>query len=282
MSAALARERTAVVMPVDATDSHHHIYDARFPWAREASLKPGDASVADYRRLQARLGTARNVIVQPSSYGLDNRLLLASIAQFDGNARGIAVVDTSVSDAQLSDLHDGGVRGIRFNLAPAGTTTLDMVRPLAARIASMGWHVQVNAPGADLLAARDVWESLPCPVVFDHLGRIPQPNALRHPAFAMVRDLLQRGRAYVKLSGFYNESVVGAPGYDDSMELARVYAAQAPDRTVWGSDWPHPTEQHKRIPDTVAMLDAFAQAVSCETVRRKILVETPALLYDFS
>ncbi|MET3918357.1 D-galactarolactone isomerase [Variovorax sp. OAS795] len=273
--------RPATRVPADACDCHHHIYDARYPFAAGAALQPGDALIADYQALQKRIGTTRNVIVQPSSYGTDNRLLLASIAQFGGRARGIAVVDTDVTDGGLRELHDGGVRGIRFNLAPPGATTLAMVKPLAARIAPLGWHIQVNAPAAVLLEARAVWAALPVPVVFDHLARVPQPHATRHPAFLMVRGLLQQGKAYVKLSGFYNESVVGAPGYEDAVRAAGAYTREAPGRVLWASDWPHPTEQPSRIPDDAALLDAFAQAVPDEAVRKQVLVDNPAGLYQF-
>jgi predicted TIM-barrel fold metal-dependent hydrolase len=193
----------------------------------------------------------------------------------------VAVVNTSVTDAQLKALHDGGVRGIRFNLAPPGTTTLEMVKPLAARIAAMGWHVQVNAPANDLIQARETWSNLPCPVVFDHLARVPHPNATEHPTFLMVRDLLQRGRAYVKLSGFYLDSKVGPPGYSDAVTEASAYAREAPERCLWGSDWPHPTEQPNRIPNDATLVDAFAEAVPGEAARHRILVENPAKLYQF-
>jgi predicted TIM-barrel fold metal-dependent hydrolase len=275
-------ERATLAMPVNATDSHHHIYDHRYPWAPEATLKPGDATVDDYRQLQARIGTTRNVIVQPSSYGVDNRLLIESIARFDGRARGIAVVNTSVTQEELIALHRGGVRGIRFNLAPPGTTTLDMVKPLAARIAPMGWHVQVNAPSAFLLQARSTWYDLPCPVVFDHLAHVPEPDAVHQPGFQMVSELLTSGKAYVKLIGFYNETKVGPPTYADSVALAAAYAKVAPDRMLWGSDWPHPTEQPlNRIPDDALLTDLFAQVVSDEATRKMILVDTPAKLYQF-
>jgi predicted TIM-barrel fold metal-dependent hydrolase len=268
-------------VPADACDCHHHIYDARHPFDRAATLRPGEASIADYRALQRRIGTTRNVVVQPSSYGTDNRLLLESLGHFGARARGIAVVDTGVSDARLHALHAGGVRGIRFNLAPPGVTTLAMVAPLAARIAPLGWHVQVNAPADVLLDARALWAGLPVPVVFDHLARVPQPEATRHPTFLMVRELLRLDRAYVKLSGFYNESIVGAPGYADAVEEASAYARAAPRRVLWGSDWPHPTEQPDRLPDDAALLDAFADAVPDEARRRQILVDNPAGLYGF-
>lgn len=270
-------------LPAHATDCHHHIYDARFPWAPQATLKPGDATVDDYRALQRRLGTTRNVIVQPSSYGVDNRLLVESLGKFNGNARGVAVVNTGVTDSELMALHRAGVRGIRFNLAPPGTTTLDMVKPLAARVAPLGWHIQVNAPASYLLEHRATWAQLPCPVVFDHLAHVPQPASVRHEVFGMVRDLLQQDRAYVKLSGFYFDTVVGAPSYADSVIVAQTFAKEAPDRMLWGSDWPHPTEQpSNHIPNDALLLDLFAKAVPDEAVREQILVRNPARLYQFS
>jgi predicted TIM-barrel fold metal-dependent hydrolase len=245
-------------------------------------LKPGDALVSEYRKLQKRIGTTRNIIVQPSSYGVDNRLLVESIAQFNGNARGIAVVNTQVTDAELKALNKAGVRGIRFNLAPPGTTTLDMVAPLAARIADMGWHVQLNAPANYLLENKEVWFNLPVPVVFDHLGRVPEPDATQNPTFFMVMELLQRNKAYVKLTGFYNESVVGAPSYADSVVEAAMYAKEAPNRVVWGSDWPHPTEHNKTIPNDAILLDAMARAVPDPAARKKVLVDNPATLYFYN
>jgi len=276
-------ERPQTKLPANATDCHHHIYDSKFPWAPEATLKPGDATVADYRMLQMRLGTTRDVIVQPSSYGIDNRLLLASIAQLDGRARGVAVVNTSVTDEQLAELHKGGVRGIRFNLSPPGTTTLDMVKPLAARVARLGWHVQVNASAVYLLEQRATWSDLPCPVVFDHLAHVPQPDPFNQPVFAMVVDLLQKGRAYVKLSGLYFDTKIGPPTYSDSVAVAAAFAKTAPQRALWGSDWPHPTEQaSNRIPNDALLLDRLSDAVPDEAARNRILVDNPAALYQFT
>ncbi|MEW6347357.1 MAG: amidohydrolase family protein [Pseudomonadota bacterium] len=275
-------EHASLKMPADATDCHHHIYDHRYPLASGATLKPGDATVDDYRRLQRRLGTSRNVVIQPSSYGTDNRLLLASIAAFNGRARGIAVVDDTVSQAELEALHRGGVRGIRFNVVVPGPATVEMIEPLAQRIAPMGWHVQVNASAATILSARQIWYRLPCPVVFDHLAHIPEPDALTHPAFHLVTDLLAQGKAYVKLTGFYNESTVGAPTYSDSVAVAAAYARAAPQQVVWGSDWPHPTEQPlHRIPDDALLLDLLAKAVPDEGARNRILVGNPTTLYHF-
>jgi D-galactarolactone isomerase len=276
-------ERPRSKAPANATDCHHHIYDARFPLAPNATLKPGDAFVADYRALQVRIGTSRNVIVQPSTYGIDNRLLVESIAAFgQKNARGVAVVNTSVTDAELKQLHEAGVRGIRFNLAPPGTTTLDMVRPLAQRIAPMGWHVQVNAPAAALLEAKATWSDLPVPVVFDHLGRVLQPGTLEQNTFAMVRELVQRDKAWVKISGFYLDSKLGAPTYADAVQVATTYAKESPERVVWGSDWPHPTEQSKNlIPNDAVLFDLLSEVVPNEAARNRVLVDNPGRLYQF-
>lgn len=139
---------SAAVIPSlpDATDVHHHIYDSRFPAAPGATLRPPDATVDDYRRLQKRIGITRHVAVQPSTYGTDNSCLLDALSRFGDAARGIAVVDTTVSNSELKRLDAARVRGLRFNLVQAGATSPEMVEPLARRIQALGWHIQVNAP----------------------------------------------------------------------------------------------------------------------------------------
>jgi predicted TIM-barrel fold metal-dependent hydrolase len=266
--------------PRDAADCHHHIYDRRFAMAPQAVLKPGEATVADYRLLQQRIGTTRHVVVQPSSYGLDNRCLLDALGQFGPQARGVAVVDTSVTDAELKQLHAGGVRGIRFNLALAGPTTLDMIDPLSRRVDALGWHVQINMKAAQILAARELWDRLPCPIVFDHLAHPREPDGVNDPAFAAVSALLQKGKAWVKLSGAYADTLVGPPGYADSSRVAQAYVREAPERLVWGSDWPHPTENIK--PDDAVLFDLLADWAPDAATRDRILVANPAQLYGFS
>jgi len=282
MKYSLGEDSPASSVPSKATDCHHHIFDSRYPTAPDAVLRPNDALISDYRELQRRIGTSRNVIIQPSTYGVDNRLLVESLGIFGmDTARGVAVVNSSVADVELRALHGAGVRGIRFNLAPPGATTLAMVRPLATRIASMGWHIQINAPAEVLWATKSLWDNLPVPIVFDHLGRVPQPGAIDHPTFAMIRELVQRGKGYVKLSGFYNESRTGPPTYADSVRVASIYANDAPERMLWGSDWPHPTEEAKGYPDDANLLDLLSTVVPNETIRNGILVDNPAKLYEF-
>jgi predicted TIM-barrel fold metal-dependent hydrolase len=267
--------------PPNATDCHHHIYDSRFPVDPQATLRPGDATVPQYRQLQKLLGLKRNVIVQPSTYGVDNSCLLDALSQFGLAAtRGVAVVNTEVSEAELKRLDAAGVRGIRFNLAQAGATTIDIVEPLSRRVDALGWHIQVNAPADRIVAAAAVWERVPCAIVFDHLAHVPEPAGVNHPVFGLVSRLLQRGKAWVKISGAYADTKVGPPTYADSGAVAMAYIKEAPERLVWGSDWPHPTEKQK--PDDTLLYDLLADWTPGEKTRRGILVDNPARLYGFT
>jgi predicted TIM-barrel fold metal-dependent hydrolase len=268
--------------PARATDCHHHIYDSRFPADPTATLHPGNATVADYRMLQKRIGTTRNVVVQPSTYGVDNSCLLDALAQFGTrNTRGVAVVNTSVTDAELQRLHTAGVRGIRFNIAQAGATTVEMIEPLSQRVVKLGWHIQVNAPSEKILANAAIWERVPTQIVFDHLAHLREPDGVKDPTFAVVSALLTKGKAWVKLSGAYADTKVGPPTYADSTAVARAYVQLAPQRLVWGSDWPHPTEKDNAKPDDALLFDLLTQWAPDEATRRRILVDNPTRLYAF-
>jgi predicted TIM-barrel fold metal-dependent hydrolase len=274
-------ERAKAKAPLGAADCHHHIYDSRFPVDPNATLKPGDATVADYRMLQKRIGTTRHVVVQPSTYGVDNRCLLDALGQFGTKtARGVAVVNTSVRDAELHALHKAGVRGIRFNIAQAGATSVEMIEPLSHRVAQLGWHIQINMTSEMILANAAIWDSLPTQIVFDHLAHLREPDGITDPTFAMVSALLKKGKAWVKLSGAYADTKVGPPTYADSTEVARAYVKLAPQRLVWGSDWPHPSERGTK-PDDALLFDLLSQWAPDESTRRRILVDNPARLYGF-
>jgi predicted TIM-barrel fold metal-dependent hydrolase len=266
--------------PANACDCHMHIYDGRFPIAPGATLKPADARPDDYRLLQKRIGTTRNVVVQPSTYGTDNSCTLDGMAKLGSAARGVAVVDTSVSDAELKRLNDLGVRGIRFNLVQAGATTVEMLEPLSKRVNDLGWHVQIHMLGDGIVKIEDTLQRLPSPIVFDHMGRIPKEAGADHPAFTVIRKLIDKGRTWVKLSGAYMDTKVGPPTYADSTKLAQAYVKAAPQRMVWASDWPHPTEKDK--PDDAVLLDLLAAWTPEEAMRNRILVDNPATLYGFA
>ena len=269
--------------PPNAADCHHHIYDSRFPVDPNATLKPGDATVADYRMLQKRIGTTRNVIIQPSTYGVDNRCLLDALARFGTkNTRGVAVVNTDVTNAELQRLHKAGVRGIRFNIGQAGATTVEMIEPLSNRVVKLGWHIQINMPSEKILANAAIWNKVPTQIVFDHLAHLREPDGVKDPTFAMVSELLRKGKAWVKLSGAYADTKVGPPTYADSTEVARAYVKLAPQRMVWGSDWPHPTEKDDNKPDDALLFDLLSQWTPDESTRRRILMDNPVRLYGFA
>ena len=267
--------------PANATDCHHHIYDARFPAAPNAVLHPPDALVEDYRALQRRIGTTRSVIIQPSTYGTDNSCALAALAALGPAARMVAVVDTTVADTDLKRLDGLGVRGIRFNLAQAGATTPEMIEPLARRVAPLGWHIQINASADRIGEILPILERVPTPIVFDHLAHIPQPDGIAHPLFSRILGLLATGRTWVKLSGAYLDSKIGPPTYEDTSIVARTYVAAVPERLVWGSDWPHPTEPLDRKPDDAVLFDLLTDWAPDASVRQRILVDNPAALYRF-
>jgi D-galactarolactone isomerase len=265
--------------PAHACDCHMHIYDSRFPAAPYATLRPADAPVDAYRLLQRRLGTTRTVVVTPSTYGTDNRCTLDALAQFGDTARGVAVVNTGVTDEELKRLHDRGIRGIRFNLVQAGATTVDMLEPLSRRVNELGWHVQIHMRADEIVATDALLQRLASPIIFDHLGRLPQPAGIDHPAYGVIRRLIDKGRTWVKLSGVYIDSKVGPPDYADTGKVAAAYVKAAPERLVWGSDWPHPTEKEK--PDDAQLFDLIGVWIPDEATRRRILVGNPAAFYGF-
>jgi predicted TIM-barrel fold metal-dependent hydrolase len=265
--------------PANACDCHMHIYDAKYPADPKATLKPADALVADYKLLQKRIGTSRNVVVTPSTYGTDNRVTLDAIAQIGPTARGVAVVDATVTDAELKRLNGLGIRGIRFNLVQAGATTAEMIEPLSRRVNDLGWHIQIHMKGEQIAGIEDLLLRVPSPIVVDHLGRLAQPNALDNPGFKTISKLIDKGRTWVKLSGAYQDTKVGPPTYSDTVAVARAYIKAAPERMVWASDWPHPTEKDK--PDDAVLFGLLAEWAPDEAMRTRILVQNPATLYGF-
>lgn len=263
-----------------SADCHLHIYESRFPVDPKSTLRPADATVTDYRLVQKRLGFTRCVVVQPSTYGVDNRCMLEAVRQLGRDARGIAVVKLDVSDAELRRMDAAGVRGIRFNLAQGGATTLDMVEPLAKRIAKLGWHIQVNTAPEQIRSAAEIWKGLPVDVVFDHLAHVPEPGGL-DSAYGVVIDLLEKGKGWMKLSGAYADSKAGPPFYSDREAITKAYVKNAPERLVWGTDWPHPTVTGAK-PDDAALLELLLKWLPDEATRTQILVSNPEKLYGFS
>lgn len=273
----------ALVAPENACDCHMHVYDRRCPVAPGATLTPPDASVSDYLLLQRRLRTKRVVVVTPSTYGTDNSVMLNALACFGPAARGVAVVDPSISDRELELLHRDGVRGLRFNLARGAQSSVEHIEPLAARVADLGWHIQVLMHPDDLVQCESLFSRVATPLVFDHFGRIDVDSGAGHPAFRVIQGLLEDRKAWVKLSGAYLLSKEGAPGYGDMRELARAFISVATDRVVWGSDWPHAVASmgERPMPDDARLLDLLLDWTDEERTRKRILVDNPAALYGF-
>jgi len=269
--------------PAGACDCHHHIYDAaRFPPAQPGGRFQQNARVEEFRLLQRRIGTSRNVVVTPAAYLTDNSVTLDAIARLGPNARGVAVVHPTITDAELKILAAGGIRGIRFSLGDPSTaaTIIDMVEPLSKRVSALGWHVQINMDAEKIVATEDLWNRLPSPIVFDHMGHVPQPAGLNHPVFNLVRRLVDKGRTWVKLSVTYDNTKDGPPFYADVTKVAQAYIKAAPERMVWGSNWPHPNETDK--PDDAVLFDLMAQWAPDEPTRNRILVQNPEALYGFA
>jgi predicted TIM-barrel fold metal-dependent hydrolase len=278
---ALARDaKVSFKVPDGASDCHHHIYDPRWAYIPNAMLKPPPATVADYRALQKKLGTSRNIMVQPSSYGTDNSCLLDVLAQMGDNCRAVCVVNSHVTDAELKKLHGAGVRGVRVQFGLGNPVAVDEIMPLARRIHALGWHMQFNMPPDQLVQMESALLGLPVPVIIDHLGRA---TGIDQPQYKTIRKLLDSGRGWVKVSGAYLYGKGTAPDYADASEAARGYIAAAPERCVWGSDWPHPDATSGRVPmpDDVTLLNLLAKWAPDEKLRHRILVENPEKFYGF-
>lgn len=270
--------RPTAPAPVNATDCHFHTYDSRYPTAPGASLIPPDALPEDYKALRRRLGVTRGVLVTPSTYGADNSLQLASMRALGSETvRMVAVVAEDVSDAELKRLDGLGVRGVRFNLPFPGPLSVSSLQKLSPRLAALGWHCEINMRPQQLAETQDLLMTLPSRIVIDHLGALPT-EGLSSPSYAIIRRLLDKGDAWVKLSGAY---LTSRSPYAQSAAITAAYVRAAPERLVWGSDWPHPTRKPDDKPDDAELFDLMAQATPDDATRRRILVDNPADLYGF-
>ncbi|MBU8537007.1 amidohydrolase family protein [Falsiroseomonas tokyonensis] len=271
---ALAPPRLAV--PPGAVDCHHHIYDAAAPVAPGARPH-GSARLADHARLLERLRVDRHVLVQPSTYGLDNALHLAALRQAGpARARMVAVVRPDFDAGMAREMAAAGVVGARANLVQGIPLAPADVAPLARRMADLGWHLQIFASAALIAELAPVLRAAPCPVVFDHFAQLPLSDWAAHPAWGVVMDLVQAGRGWVKLSSPYSLDQARPEAVGP---LARALVEAAPERMVWGTNWPHPNAE--AIPDDAALLDLLADWAPQASTRQAILVDNPAQLYGF-
>ena len=269
------------VLPTNACDCHSHIFGTvdKYPFQKNRGYTPTEASVEMYLAMLGTLGLQRMVIVQPSVYGTDNACTGDAIAFLGQHrCRGVAVVDDNVSKAELQALHDAGFRGTRFNTMAKGGVSMDRLRTLAEKIASFGWHIQIYHDGARLPEIEDVLESLPVDVVIDHMGQIMTEYGTQHAGFQCLLKLLDSGRVWVKLTGQRMSSE--GPPFSDLAPFAKAIVARAPERCVFGSDWPHP-DTSGYMPDDGKVIDLLPPWAPDEQQCQRILVENPTALYGF-
>lgn len=273
--------RPNFTLPPGSCDTHVHVWGPfdRFPVAKGAPYTPPERTRKDLAALHARLGIERAVIVQTTVYKADNRAMLDAIAASNGAYRGVALVDESFGDAEYRALHDGGVRGVRFGFLQhlGGVPDLALLRRTAERIREMGWHLVLHLDAASIVAFEELLRSLRLSVVVDHMGRVPVPEGMDHPAFRILLDLLKQPDWWVKVSGAERISAAGPP-FRDAIPFARRLIEAAPERTLWGTDWPHPNVRWEPDEaDLVDLLPEFGDAAA----RQRLLVDNPARLYGF-
>src|SRR5258706_6330674 len=268
--------------PPGSCDCHIHIIGpfASYPLGERRAYTPPAASLNQYEHVQAVLGAERVVVVQPSVYGTDNRCTLDALSHFGTQrSRGVVVIDPSIGDAEFRQMHEAGVRGVRVNLVTAGGPPVGHLTQLAAKIAPLGWHTQVYLNGEQLADLAALLPTLPTDVVIDHMGQIPAAWGVDHPAVIALRALLDGGRTWVKLCG-YRSSTAGYP-FDDVDPLAELLVNAAPERCVWGTDWPHPAFD-ATMPDDGELLDALMRWAPSSELQHRVLVDNPAALYGFT
>jgi D-galactarolactone isomerase len=264
-----------------ATDTHMHIYEPGYSLntVGHAHAEPA-AGLAEYRAEMARLGLSRTVIVQPSAYGIDNRCTLAAMAELGDAARGVAILPEEVSDAEITRLAGLGMRGLRCLMdIPAGMMDWDRTRGMAPRFTERGWHLVLQFAGREFPEREQALRELPGRLIIDHLGKFAGALDADGPAIAVLFRLLDTGRVWIKLSAPYHADRDGPPHYRDVQDLARRLVAHAPERCLWGSNWPHPGRTPR--PDNATLLALLAEWAPDPTAMRKILVDNPASLYGF-
>jgi predicted TIM-barrel fold metal-dependent hydrolase len=267
--------------PPGATDTHFHIFgrEENYPFVLDRRFTPPDASVESYLHLHRTLGLSRAVLVQPSSYGTDNRRQLDAAREMDIPTRVIVVVPPAITDRELDDLYRAGARGVRFIPTQSGGLPLAQLERYAERLGALGWHVQLMLAPAHLVELAPRLEKLSCDFVIDHMGDIQAAQGTEQPAFQALLRLLDTGRCWTKLSAVYHASQQSPP-YPDVIPLTHALIEARPDRLLWGTDWPH-VNLPGPMPNSTEFFDLLLDWVPDDEVRRRILVDNPARLYGF-
>jgi len=271
------------VLPPGAIDAHCHVFGpgSVFPYAPERKYTPVDAPKEKLFALRDFLGFERNVIVQATCHGADNRALVDALLAADDRARGVATIRPGVSRSELADMHAAGVRGVRFNFVRrlADPKPDEYYRGLVDLIAEFGWHIVIYFEAADLAERWELFTHLPTVIVVDHMGRPDVTQPIDGPGFELFRRLMHsHENVWAKLSGAERLSVSGPPGYDDFVPFARNIAETFPDRVIWGTDWPHPNMK-SHMPDEGDLVDLVPRIAPSDDLQRRLLVDNPTRLY---
>jgi len=270
------------VLPKGAVDAHCHVFGpaGEFPFAPERKYTPCDAGKDKLFELRDFLGFERNVIVQATCHGKDNRALVDACRAAGDLARGIASVGPDVTDAELAEMHDAGVRGVRFNFVKrlVDATPKEVFLGIAERIAKLGWHIVVYFEAADLEELVPFLESLPTVIVVDHMGRPDVTKGVDHPDFQRFVDLMARNQNIWSKVTCPERLTVAGPPYEDVIDYAAHIVERFPDRVLWGTDWPHPNMK-SHMPDDGALVDYIPKIARTREQQEKLLVANPMRLY---
>jgi predicted TIM-barrel fold metal-dependent hydrolase len=277
--------------PPNSCDTHFHVFGPPevFPFLSTHEYTPPAAPLEHYQKMLAVIGIERAVVVQPSVHGLDNSATLDAIKQSKGKFRGVGRIDDKMTKEELKRLHDGGIRGVRFNLLdrPRGNVKLDVLDHCVDNIADLGWSVDLHIDMKNLLAQEKRIRNMPVPVIIDHIARVKPAEGLNQPGFQLLLELMKLKHVWTKVSGADKicETVVhsyfGLP-FVEVTPYAQAVIAAAPDRVIWGTDWPHSNNfAPGHTPNDGDLVDLLAVFAPDDTIRKKILVDNPALLYSF-
>lgn len=278
--------KPTIVLPRGAIDTHVHVFEKRYPLSPARGYDPPESTLADLQHLHATLGIDRVVFTQPSVYGTDNSAILDAMAALNAatpnRARAVVAITLDISDDELAALDAQGVRGVRLNTDNKGGMPIDVGRigELEARIRPFGWHIEWLFPGKDIIDLMPVFNAVKVPMSIGHFAYQPASAGVKAPGFQALLELVRGGNTWVKISGANRVSATDLPPYDDVKPLAQALIEAAPDRVMWGTDWPHPNK-YVVNPNDGDLVDAFGDWVTDETLRRKIMVDTPAAFYRF-
>ena len=270
------------VPPPLACDAHCHVFGpaAKFPYDPRAAYQPEDAPFEELQKLHSRLGLQRAVIVHASCHGADMRVTLDAIARSGGSFRGTAIIDSSVSEKDFERMHEGGIRAVRFNFVRhlGGRPSMDFFQRTVQKLQSFGWHLILHLDAQDLVELEELLSTLPVPFVIDHMGRVKAGDGLEQRPFKTLLGFLKNENAWVKICGAERVSSKGPP-FTDAVPFGRALVEAAPERVLWGTDWPHPNVRW--MPDDGALLELFGLMVPEPALQQMILVNNPARLNGF-